>query len=196
VEEVVAKGGEHQQEAALVQVPHRVQLMKTPVRVKTRLITSVPKGGMVMRRRHAGDDQPIAGGPMAQKPEPESLERSGGEEQEKILQDGKKIFNKETLLSTEDKEETKEELTWNTNPRKYLQQWNRKFCLEEVLCFRQKREKGFHCGHLNICERVGVQVVRDGMACPPLMVAQAGEVKVEPAPGLAVSLVEPVVRTR
>jgi len=27
VEEVVAKGGEHQQEAALVQVPHRVQLV-------------------------------------------------------------------------------------------------------------------------------------------------------------------------
>ena len=73
--------------------------------------------------------------------------------------------------------------------------------------------------HLNICEGVGVQVMRDGMACPPLMVAQAGEVKEEPAwkelwrrkemegalrekkmgppaPGLAVSLVEPVVRTR
>ena len=34
--------------------------------------------------------------------------------------------------------------------------------------------------HLDICERVCVQVVRDRMAHPPLLVAQAGEVKVEP----------------
>ena len=34
--------------------------------------------------------------------------------------------------------------------------------------------------HLDICERVCVQVVRDRMAHPPLLVAQAREVKVEP----------------
>ena len=34
--------------------------------------------------------------------------------------------------------------------------------------------------HLDIGEGVCVQVVGDGMADPPLLVAQAGEVKVEP----------------
>jgi len=37
--------------------------------------------------------------------------------------------------------------------------------------------------HLDICEGVCVKVVGNGMADPPLLVAQAGEVKVEPGWG-------------
>jgi len=170
--------------------------METPVGVTARLVASVPKGGVVVGCCHAGDDQPIPSCPMAEKPEPKSLEGRRVGQEEEILHDRKKIFHKETLLPGEDKEETDEQLSGHTNPRKYLEQWNRKFRLEKVLCLRQEREKGFNCCHLDICERVCVQVVRDRMAHPPLLVAQAREVKVEPAPGLAVSLVEPVVCTR
>merc|ERR1719242_249916 len=108
---MVAEGGEDEQEAALVQVSYCVQLVETPVSFKARLITRLPQGGMVVGRRHAGDDQPIASCAMAEKPEPKSLERSRIEKEKKILQDRKEIFNKDTLLPTEDKEDAEEKLT-------------------------------------------------------------------------------------
>jgi len=104
---VVAKGGQHENKAPLVQVPHSVQLMKSPVCVMARFIPSVPEGRVVVGCRHAGYNQPVSCRPMTEKPKPERLDWAAVVEEEKVLQYWEQVFQEETLFPTQDEEDTK-----------------------------------------------------------------------------------------
>ena len=194
VEQVVAEGGEHDGQRRLLHVPDGVDLVQAPVGVEAGRVAGVVQLRVVVGRGDAGRDQPEPGDAVVGQPVGERDGEGHAGRQVGQLDDGQEVLGQEPLLAGEDKVGPLEKLDREGDKAEGGKVKVGEVALGKAFVHRQEVDPRLDARHLDVRQAVGVQVVGDGVADPPVPRGDEGEVEEVPPPaGAAVALVEKVV---